>query len=927
LKVLCPQGPRPIKELRNACLLVAYPKRTQLLPLIASAVYRQFSPEQRQEQESLLIQAYSAWMQEGTFQEGDSEQGAVITELAVLLLRHHRLLEAAEHVIRYGWISFKLGNAPRLALLIEHVKKQFDWQASLDNMCGGKVLHHMLTPFLGKELNREQRVKDYRFILDAAFNGKVILRPSSLLMLTHYIMLHALNELRFTEAQEMLEVCCRHLEPLRAEDVSLHVALLLKQGMVLNCQCEHAEEHKNWQEAERKHEQAMALYRQVAEQLATCSTASSSTVSSHPYSSMLKRQQAYALNYLGYHLYRTKHYEESLMALEQALFLQEQGYADLDGLACCYGDISQTLAALGRFQEALHFDEKAYAEAQHQAETGHMLSQEEIWIYRVNRGCLYLRLGRIDEAEYLLQEALPHISAHRRMYRMFAKEALDEIEQWRQQATSPEHQLDWRWVERFRALASYDTYWWLAAAGPLTEREQQEWQQRFRPDIDETTKSRLATLLMQSRQREIETALQEQREPCFHYPALDIQAVRAQIVGLAQLEHEISQDEPHALVRRFYHDAIEEELDTLRMIEATYQRNSDRFWEYMQRVIPAPTPEEMHYALGSIRRDLRRGLSQAETQGAAESLLHILHEQCGLSLDLSSTHMEEQELYNPAHIHLSQEQHMVTVQAAKRFFEAVFQQSGFDGWRVIIDPHASNARVEQGMRCLFLEDHALSVQDIKHLLAHELAGHVARCIAGERSLLGLLGIHTRNSLVTEEGLASYDETLEAMPAWKGQPEMIFRPGTLATGFASGVITPPQTFRSLFTLLEALFFLRRLLGRIDADEETAREKARQLAITRCLRTFRGVPDLTHAGICFTQDATYLRGLLMIEQAVKRDENVLARLAVGVVALEQLADLQELGIVSTPQPLRKLLQDPRLHDSILSFEQPASAEAAQ
>ncbi len=511
---------------------------------------------------------------------------------------------------------------------------------------------------------------------------------------------------------------------------------------------------------------------------------------------------------------------------------------------------------------------------------------------------------------------------------MFAKEALEEIEQWRQRATSPEHQLDWRWGERFRALASYDTYWWLAAAGPFTGREQQEWQQRFRPDIDETTKSRLATLLMQARQREIEAALQEQREPCFHYPALDIQAVRAQIVGLTQLEYEISQDEPHALVRRFYHDAIEEELDTLRMIEATYERNSGRFWEYMQRVIPAPTPEEMHYALASVRRDLRRGLSQAETQGAAERLLHILHERCGLSLDLSSTtHVEEQQLCTSAPTQSTQEQHMVTVQAAKRFFEAVFQQSGFDGWQVIIDPDASNARVEQGMRCLFLEDHALSVQDIKHLLAHELAGHVARCIAGERSLLGLLGIHTRNSLVTEEGLASYYETLEVMPAWKGQPEVIFRPGTLATGFASGVITPPQTFRSLFTLLEALFFLRRLLGAINADEETARKKARQLAITRCLRTFRGVPDLTRAGICFTQDATYLRGLLTSEQAVKRDERVLDRLAVGVVAVEQLADLQELGIVSTPQPLRKLLQDPQLYTSILSFEQPNSTEAAQ
>jgi len=41
---------------------------------------------------------------------------------------------------------------------------------------------------------------------------------------------------------------------------------------------------------------------------------------------------------------------------------------------------------------------------------------------------------------------------------MFAKQALDEIEQWRNQATSPEHQLDWRWIGRFRALVAYDGY-------------------------------------------------------------------------------------------------------------------------------------------------------------------------------------------------------------------------------------------------------------------------------------------------------------------------------------------------------------------------------------------------------------------------------------------------------------------------------------
>jgi len=74
-------------------------------------------------------------------------------------------------------------------------------------------------------------------------------------------------------------------------------------------------------------------------------------------------------------------------------------------------------------------------EAQHCAESGDALSQDEVWIYRVNRGRLYLRLGRLDEAEQLLREAEPRIHPRRSVYRLFAKEALAEIKQRRSQSS------------------------------------------------------------------------------------------------------------------------------------------------------------------------------------------------------------------------------------------------------------------------------------------------------------------------------------------------------------------------------------------------------------------------------------------------------------------------------------------------------------
>jgi len=133
-----------------------------------------------------------------------------------------------------------------------------------------------------------------------------------------------------------------------------------------------------------------------------------------------------------------------------------------------------------------------------------------------------------------------------------------------------------------------------------------------------------------------------------------------------------------------------------------------------------------------------------------------------------------------------------------------------------------------------------------------------------------------------------------------------------------VVTPPQTFLSLFTLLELFSLLNRLLKNPEADRQKVQKQARAFALSVSLRTYRGVPNLERAGVCFLQDAVYLRGLREIEQAVAEDETVLDRLAVGVVALELLPDLRELGITSSPQSLRRLAYDPGLDSYILSFE---------
>ena len=910
LQVLCDR-PRPLKELRDASLLVAYPSRVQLLPMVSSAVLQGLTPQQVQESEEQLISALMRWLQEGILT--PREGGSIVTELVALLLTHHRLLEAAQQLLPYRSLSFNLGHAPRLARLAADVMRQFDWHMTAEQECGGLLLHYLFAPFLGETIDDEQRAAEYHRILDMMLSGKVMLQPSTQGHIASHLMLSAMNRLHFEEAQAVLDACCARLESLQPVKSSLQVYLLELRAWLFGAWCDYTEEQGERRTTQQLREQTIAFYRQ-------CITIFSAN-EEQPLlkESLASTRLARWYNALSYHLARDGQFEEALHYVDRSIALKEQGYHDFGGLAAAYGEKAEILTELGRLQEALRFDEQALAEIQRSADVGHTTSQEERWMYLANRGRLYLRLGRVDEAEQLLQEAFPHISVRRRKYRMFAQEARDEIEQWRLHAPSPHYQFDWRWVERYRMLASFDSYWWLAPAGPFTGEEQRQWDQWSGQTMDEQAKERLGALIAQSRQHELEAALAEQREPCFRYPAIAIEEVRGRIAGLLQLDADISQQEPHAIVCRLYHDTIEEELDFLRLIEATHEGDTEQFWVCSQRLCPVPTREEMTYAVSRVSQMILQGLRHPETADISQQMVTFLRERLGLSLDPSPD--EEAAWAGPGETNAppAHRQRVVSPQAARQFFTTILREYGYEGWQVVIDPNATNARVEQGLRQLFLTEKPLSVEKIRHYVSHELAGHVARCVAGERSLLGLLGIHTRHSLETEEGLAVYADRQMAILRGQAYNDTALWTATLAMGLASGVVTPPQTFRSLYTFFESFYLLYQLLQRLHANVQKSREVARNHAASLCLRTYRGVPDLQRAGVCYTVEALYLRGLWKIEQAVAENETLLDRLAVGVVALEYLPDLQELGIVSAPQSLRKLVNDPELDTYILSFEE--------
>lgn len=336
-------------------------------------------------------------------------------------------------------------------------------------------------------------------------------------------------------------------------------------------------------------------------------------------------------------------------------------------------------------------------------------------------------------------------------------DSLPEIQQGQAQPVPASFQLDWRWVKRYRALSAYDSYWWWAHAGPFTLEEQNLWDQLFLPPISEETKDQLRKLLVSSRDRELEAALAEHREPRLRYPAIEIDQVRQRIADFLALDAEITTHEPNAIVRRLYHGAIEDEVCFLRMIEATYEGNIERFWELTQQLYPPPTAQEMDVALGRVKQVISQGVLRQDTREASQQVIQLFRDAVGLVLDVSSEMQAMKGWQQEDSARTDGNQRKVSAQTAKRFFEALLQESGYEGWRVALDPNVAGPRVESGLRRLFLPDSPFSLEDIKEYLSHELLGHVSRSIAGEQSLLDLLAMGTKGYMPTEEGIADYHE--------------------------------------------------------------------------------------------------------------------------------------------------------------------------
>ncbi len=486
---------------------------------------------------------------------------------------------------------------------------------------------------------------------------------------------------------------------------------------------------------------------------------------------------------------------------------------------------------------------------------------------------------------------------------------------------------DHRWFERYRDLISFDLFAWLTHAGPFTSEEQYEWD-RASKRHDEESDTGMALLLAISRDREIATALEEQREPRLHYPAIPLETVTQRIEDLTHFYNEILREEDNHLVRRLYIEAINEQIDTLRMVQATHNSDNEAFARYNQRIFPIPSPQEMDLALMYLLEELQRGLQHQRTAVISTTLLNYLQQLRVLppSFNLSGQHLEEtaNALIAERGEHAQTDKILLPAIALKRFLQQVLRDYQLDDWRVGIDPASVATRVDPQIKAILLTKHPVSLTKALQLLSHEIECHVLRAACGERSALALLGVGTAQYFLVEEGLAMYYDNATTRIHNPDAPETVHWEGTLATGFAcgvqtsSGVCIPAHSFRSLYLFLEPYYQLHYLLTKRESTLDAAKKNAHRRATERCLRTFRGVPSLTHPGICSVKDNCYLRGHLILQQTQERyGEETLERLMIGAVASEYLDDVAALGIIAPAIRSRHIAHDPHILETIRAF----------
>lgn len=891
-------------------------KRAILQPLAREAVIHQLLTEKRlEETEQQLIHAYTVWLERGMFS-NEQEQAMLISELAMIYLRQRHLLKASELFIEYGWLSFAFGHASRIARIADEVMHSFNWHRSIENEVGGLLIqYHLLARVLDKDLENAERKKAYLHLYEIVLTESVKLEPHTLFHIVYHKLRYIINDKHHAEAWKLIDEICKKYADFQNTQPTTYVEMLDRQAYVLGRwgdykdtlakkEVDEVSVKKLYEDAFRLRKEAVVVHQQCVELLQQHERFASPMEQSR-----MRFKRARLLNDLSYYQRTTGDLEAAKQSMKICLKLKEAGFVVPSSLAVSYDDYGQLLAQLGNFQEALLSSDRALQIVQKLLDSGQYSVLKEKGMLLINKARLLLLLGKLDDASAFFLEGIPLVEGtSREASATTAVEGLRTIESW--QKVNTRNQLDWRWYPRYHQLASYSDVKWLTPAGPFSEAEQLEWD---RITSYEDASKRVSTIIAQSQKREMTKSFSEQREPCFHYPLIPQAEVQSRLTNFSLLRTEIEQYEPNVIVRRLYLSAIDERLDELNLIAATSCQDDKAFWTYNLRLNPRPSASEMELAVQELAGMLRRGLQSNDTEQLSRYIIHQTQEWL-----VKPTALEPLEnLLEQNIVVYNEEQKFFSLETVSRFFTDVFRIYEFP-WTVERDFSTDHARVSLNLQQLILpgDKQWMSLAKIRELLAHEIEIHTFRSNAGEKSPLAILSTGLQGFLETEEGLAIYYTQEIDRRGSRCKPNKSWI-GTLATALASGIVCKPFTFSELLSFLEAINTLRSLLTGSKLTLTEIQEDARKNAQTRCLRTWRGVTDLTQPGICSTKDSVYLRGYLSVKKVLDEGKINFNQLMIGSVGMQHLDDLAELNIKKPTISHQRLATDPDLEKYILQF----------
>lgn len=204
-----------------------------------------------------------------------------------------------------------------------------------------------------------------------------------------------------------------------------------------------------------------------------------------------------------------------------------------------------------------------------------------------------------------------------------------------------------------------------------------------------------------------------------------------------------------------------------------------------------------------------------------------------------------------------------TISSIKKFLDSLLK-FGYD-WKVVEREMCVGARFSIGDKILYIsKERKFNENDIKRLVIHEIGTHIKRAENGKKQRYRLFVIGFPDYLITEEGLAVYNEQISGLLTNK-----------VLKNYAGRVFAVDLALRNSFSTVYNV-----LLEYFDKEE----------AFNLTLRAKRGILDTSRPGAC-TKDYLYLKGKYLVENYVRKGGK-LKDLYIGKIGVQHVKLLKDI-----------------------------------